>query len=142
MTDDGRLRLWRLVVERAGAGPVTVKHLCAVAISATGVDGAAITVTLSAAPGETIYSSDRIASELEELTLTLGEGPGMDALAGSPALAADLSTPDPQARWPVFAPAALRAGARAVFALPLQIGAIRLGLLCLYRAQPGGLDRL
>jgi hypothetical protein len=87
-----------------------------------------------------IYASDRVVSELEELTQTLGEGPGVDAFAGSPALAADLATRDCAARWPVFAPAAVRVGARAVFARPLQIGAIRLGLLCLYRAKPGGLD--
>jgi hypothetical protein len=42
-------------------------------------------------------------------------------------------------RWPVFTPAARGSGARAVFALPLQIGAIRLGVLDLYRATPGPL---
>ena len=41
----------------------------------------------------------------------------------------------------MFAPAAAQAGVRAVFALPLQVGAIRLGVLDLYRAQPGDLDR-
>lgn len=140
MTADRRRRLRRLVVERAHGAPVAVEHLCAVAISAAGVDGAVITVILSAAPHETIYASDRVASELEELTLTLGEGPGMDASAGSPALASDLTSGECTARWPVFAPAAVQVGARAVFALPLQVGAIRLGQLCLYRGHPGGLD--
>jgi hypothetical protein len=45
-------------------------------------------------------------------------------------------------RWPGFAPAALAAGARAVFAFPLQAGAIRTGVLSLYRAQPGPLSPL
>lgn len=107
------------------------------------MDSAAVTVTLSASPRETIYATDQLATRLEELALTLGEGPCEDASSstGSPVLAADLSSPDCLTRWPVFAPAAVHAGARAVFALPLRIGAIRLGVLGLYRAHPGGLDR-
>jgi hypothetical protein len=76
---------------------------------------------------------------LEELTLTLGEGPGVDAFGGGPALAADLTASECLARWPVFAPAAAQAGIGAVFALPLQVGAIRLGVLDLYRTRPGEL---
>src|ERR1051325_5839133 len=52
-----------------------------------------------------------------------------------------VSVGDGRARWPVFAPAALHAGVGAVFALPLQVGGMRLGVLDLYRAGPGGLDR-
>jgi hypothetical protein len=44
-------------------------------------------------------------------------------------LAANLIAPDCLARWPVFTPAAVHAGVRAVFALPLQVGGIRLGVL-------------
>jgi hypothetical protein len=40
----------------------------------------------------------------------------------------------------VFAPAAADAGAAAVFAFPLQIGAISPGVLDLYRREPGTLD--
>jgi ANTAR domain len=134
------MRLWSLVVEHACGQPVTVEHACAAAISATRVDSAAATVLLSATPRETIYASDRLASEVEELALTLGEGPCVDAITGSPAFVADLTTPECLARWPVFAPAAVQAGVRAVFALPLQVGAIRLGVMDLYRAQPGDLD--
>jgi hypothetical protein len=104
------------------------------------VDAAAVAVVLRASPRETVYASDRVASMVEELTLTLGEGPGVDALVDGPALVADLAAAGCLARWPVFAPAATRAGVRAVFALPLRIGAIRLGVLDLYRAEPGGLD--
>jgi hypothetical protein len=39
-----------------------------------------------------------------------------------------------------FGPAALDAGVRAVFALPLQVGAVRMGSLGLYRSTPGALD--
>lgn len=136
-----RLRLWGLVVEEAGGAPVSVGHVCAALVSAAGVDCAAVTVVLPATPRETIHVTDQVASDLEELTLTVGEGPGVDAMAGGLALAGDLATVDSLARWPVFAAAAARAGVRAVFALPLQVGAIRLGVLDLYRALPGDLDR-
>lgn len=140
MTTERRTRLWGLVVDHANGDPVGVAHVGAAAMSAVGVDGAALTVTLAASPRETLYASDPIASELEELTLTVGEGPGIDALAGGPALAADLSSPECEARWPVFAPAAVDTGVRAVFALPLQVGGVRLGVMDLYRARAGPLD--
>jgi hypothetical protein len=55
-------------------------------------------------------------------------------------LAADLRAADFLARWPVFTPAALDSGAGAVFAMPLQVGAIRVGVLDLYRTRPGPLS--
>jgi hypothetical protein len=137
---DRRLRLWGLAAACADSGPVTVGHVCAAAISATATDGAAIAVALTATPRETVYSSDRTASEIEELSLALGEGPCVDAFAGGLVLVPDLGAAQSWARWPAFAPAAIAAGVRAIFALPLQVGAIRLGVLGLYRAGPGELD--
>jgi ANTAR domain/GAF domain len=135
------MRLWSLIVEQARGQPAMVEHACAAVISAARVDCAAVAVVLSASPRETLYASDRLASDMEELTLMLGEGPCVDAITGAPALVADLTAPHCLTRWPVFAPAAAQAGVRAVFAMPLQVGAIRLGVLDLYRADPGDLDR-
>jgi hypothetical protein len=45
----------------------------------------------------------------------------------------------PLQRWPVFTPAALELDVRAVFAVPLQIGAIRIGVLLAHRDGPGPL---
>ena len=98
---DRRLRLWGLAAAYADSGPVTVGHVCAAANSATVTDGAAIAVALTATPRETIYSSDRTASEIEELSLTLGEGPCVDALAGGLVLVPDLGTAQSSARWPL-----------------------------------------
>jgi hypothetical protein len=87
-----------------------------------------------------MYATDRVAAELEEWQLTFGQGPCVDTLTeDGPVLAGDLRSSDHLARWPAFARAALDSGARAVFALPLQVGAIRLGVLDLYRARPGSL---
>jgi GAF domain/ANTAR domain len=141
MNADRRIRLWSLVAEHARGEPVTVEHVCTAVLSAAGVDHAAVAVALSASPRETMYASDPVAGEVEELALTLGEGPGVDAFTGGPVLVADVSASDCLARWPVFAPAVLQVGVRAVFALPLQVGGIRLGVLDLYRARPGDLGR-
>ncbi len=90
---------------------------------------------------DTVHATDRVAGELEEWQLTFGEGPCLDAFTGGgPVLVVDLRAPESAARWPVFAPAALDSGARAVFALPLQVGAIRVGVLDLYRTRAGGLS--
>lgn len=140
MNTDRRMRLWSQVVEQAQGGPVAVDHVCAVVKAAAGVDGAAVTVVLPTGSRETVYASDEVASELAEQILTLGEGPGVDAVDGGLALVADLTASDCLARWPMFAPAAASAGVRAVFALPLQVGAVRVGVMDLYRAEPGGLD--
>jgi GAF domain-containing protein len=117
-----------------------VEHVCTLAVAAAGVERAAVTVVLSATPRETIHATDRRASELEELTLTLGEGPGVDAMEQGPVLVADLMADHWSARWPAFIPGAVQAGVRAVFALPLRVGAIRLGVMSLYRSRPGALD--
>ncbi len=89
--------------------------------------------------GEPLFASDELSALLEELQFTAGEGPSADEFwLGSPVLIADLDSAG--ARWPGFVPEAVAAGARAMFALPLQAGAIRVGVLSLYRALPGPLS--
>jgi hypothetical protein len=139
MDPDRRLRVWGLLVESAGGASVRVDDVCAVAIATAQIDTAAVTVKLRATPREMLHATDRVAAQLEELALTVGEGPCADALAGSLSLVGDLMAPECLVRWPAFAPEAVRLGIRAVFALPLQIGAIRLGVLDLYRVEPGDL---
>jgi hypothetical protein len=140
MNAERRVRLWSLVVECARGAPAGLAHVCEAVIFAANVDGVAITAVVSATPRETLYVSGPVASVMAELALTLGEGPSVDALAGGLVLAADIADAAFAGRWPVFAPAAAEAGVRAVFALPLQVGGIRLGVMDLYRSQPGGLD--
>ena len=136
-----RSRLWQQVVERANGEQVSLGHVCAVISAIAGVNGVAVTVVLGA-QRETVYASGATASTLEELALTLGEGPAVDAFAdgGVPLLVADLGDRWSTNRWPVFVPAAVDAGAASMFVLPLGIGAIRLGVLSMWRTEPGGLD--
>jgi anti-sigma regulatory factor (Ser/Thr protein kinase) len=89
------------------------------------------------------FASDETSSQIEEIQRTLDEGPCRDAAsARQPVVAADLTSGSWQQRWPRFTPAALDAGVRAVFALPLHAGGVRHdGAVDLYRRSPGGLDR-
>jgi GAF domain len=88
-----------------------------------------------------MHTTGTRASELEEVQFTLGEGPCVDAfVSGTPVLVPDLGAAGWQARWPGFAVAGTAAGAAAVFAFPLVLGAIRVGVLGLYREAPGSLS--
>lgn len=137
-----RERLWRIVTDRVrhwepASGWVGV--VTTVVVEEIEVDGAAISLRTAAGEQELIAASGKWAELLEELQYVVGEGPGVEAIAvGGPVLASDLIV-DEQ-RWPGFADGASANGARAAFAFPLQIGAIRLGTLDLYRRTPGPLD--
>jgi len=132
-------RVWaRIVAAREGDTPVSLAVLCRAAAGLLGVDGASVTAVGGPAVREPLSATDELSARLEELLLTTGEGPGAEDFAfGAPMLISDLAPLTE--RWPGFAPAAVSAGARALFAFPLQAGAIRSGVLSLYRARPGPL---
>jgi hypothetical protein len=138
-------RIWGLVAAQAVGrdGQVSAADVCAAAVPAVGVTGAWLSAASGEDAGHVMRVTDAVAEQLAELQLTLGEGPSLEASAsGGPALASDLGSSDAVGRWPVFAPAACRAGAAAVFVFPLRVGAIQAGVLGLYRARPGPLTDL
>lgn len=117
-----------------GARPNALVHDCARALSVSGVGLALMT---DEGPAGTVAATDGSAVLLEDLQFTLGEGPCVDASqSGRPVLQPDLAA-TAQRRWPAFAGGALAAGVAAVFAFPLRVGAIRVGVLDLYRDTPG-----
>ncbi|HEV7187467.1 MAG TPA: GAF and ANTAR domain-containing protein [Blastococcus sp.] len=116
--------------------PTGLVHDCSRAVPVSGVGLALMT---DGGPAGTIAATDGPAAVLEDLQFTLGEGPCVDASeSGRPVLQPDLAATAPR-RWPAFADGALAAGVAAVFALPLRVGAIRVGVLDLYRSTPGAL---
>jgi hypothetical protein len=137
-------RVWALVAQQAAVrgGRVSAADLCAAIVSEVEVTGAWLSAVRGTEAGHLMWVTDAVSERLAELQLTLGEGPSLDASAagGGPALASDLADGESGFRWPAFAPAALGAGAAAVFAFPLAIGAIRAGVLGLYRDRPGSLS--
>lgn len=140
MVSDRAVTVWGwIAAAHEGDGPMSVAAVCNAAVLRLGVDGASVTVMSGLLVGEPLFASDELSARLEELQFTAGEGPGTDEFTlGSPVLIADLESA--AARWPGFVPDAVAAGARAMFALPLQAGAIRVGVLSLYRALPGPLS--
>jgi hypothetical protein len=139
VVSDRAVRVWGwIAAAHEGDGPVSVAAVCTAAALRLGVDGASVTAMSGADLHEPLFASDELSAFLEELQFTTGEGPGADQFGlGSPVLIADLESA--AARWPGFVPEAVAAGARAMFALPLLAGAIRVGVLSLYRAVPGPL---
>lgn len=120
-----------------GALPMRLVSACAKALPVTGVGLVLMTDT---GPSGVVAVTDGPAATMEELQFTLGEGPCVDSsLTGRPVLQPDLASTGP-ARWPGFSAGALEAGIRAIFALPLRVGGIRLGVLDLYRDQTGVLS--
>ena len=135
-------RIWATIAEQSPGGRLTVGDVCRAAVETLGVDGGGVTLMVNPMVQETVHATDGVAAEVEKLQIALGEGPCRDAFSGAgPALAHDLNLDEYASRWPAFTPAALAEGAQAVFALPLQMGVIRLGALDLYRTRPGPLSR-
>ncbi len=139
MAGERTARAWaRIAAAQEGDGRMSVAALCRAAVRSLGVDGAGVIATSGPMAREPLFASDGLSAQLEELQFTTGEGPGAaDFAFGAPMLIPDLEST--AARWPIFAPAAVTAGARALFAVPLQAGAIRVGVLSTYRSRPGPL---
>ena len=116
-------------------------RICRACVDGLDVDGAAMSLLTGSDLRETLWATDPTAELLEDLQFTLNEGACMEAAAtGNPVFVADLRHATEAVRWPVFAAAvAERTLVSALFALPLQWGAVNLGVLDLYRATPGAL---
>jgi hypothetical protein len=114
--------------------------LCAACVSDLPVTGAGMALMSSLGATGMVSATDGAARTMEELQFSLGEGPCIDASErGRPVLQPQLRATAPLL-WPGFGPAALDAGIEAIFAFPLQVGGIRLGVLDLYRDSAGDLD--
>ncbi len=115
-------------------------RICQAVTAALSASGSGISVMTADGTRGVCATSDPVSERIEELQFVLGEGPCIDAFtARRPVLAADLSEAAAH-RWPVYAPAAHDSGVRAVFAFPLQIGAVRLGVMDVFRSRVGPLS--
>jgi hypothetical protein len=111
-------------------------RLCSAFVEALPVTGASISVFGRDGRQSTICATDSVASRGETLQFELGEGPHWEALQTSlPVLVPDLST-SAESRWPVFRTAAQDIGMKAVFAFPMRMGAVTIGVVDLYCDVP------
>lgn len=111
--------------------------LCAPFVALLPVTGASISVFGVSGPQLVLCSSDEVATRLEELQFDLGEGPcWVVARTGVSVICADV-VGDPHPDWPVFAAEIAGLPVGAVFALPVRMGAVTVGVVELYRSSPG-----
>lgn len=140
MLPQGWAALVALLDGQPDVDPMTrAQRLCGLCVESAAVTGASLAVRTED-HRSLVCATDNVSDRLEQLQLTYSEGPCVDAgrdgwLVQEPDL-----TNGPTARWPWYSPAAVEAGALAVFAVPVQVGAIRLGVLSLYRVTAGALD--
>ena len=76
---------------------------------------------------------------VEDLELTLGVGPCIDAFSDGRSVAQPDLAREAPSRWLGFDAPALAAGARSVFAFPLLVEGASIGSLNLCRSEPGSL---
>jgi hypothetical protein len=87
-----------------------------------------------------LYASDSVSSRIESLQFSLGEGPCFESFESRrPVLVPDLANFTTR-EWPVFATELARMRIGAIFAFPMQRGAIRIGVVDFYRTTPGWLS--
>ncbi len=106
--------------------PERLSYHCAAALP---IKGVGLALMNDAGHQGVVAATDGVAKVMEEMQFALGEGPCVDASRHRrPVLQPDLAR-TAYRNWPRFGPAALEAGIAAIFSFPLQVGAIRLGIL-------------
>jgi hypothetical protein len=137
------LPAWDSVLAAYGPDPHSEPaRICRLCIDALAVTGVGISMITDTGNRGVVCATDETAARIEELQVTLGQGPCMDAVtSGAPVLVADVARGSGLAveRWPAFLDSAYDAGVRALFAFPLRIGAIGVGAMDFYRNRSGDL---
>lgn len=121
-----------------GDRAATPAQLVAACCATLDVDHVAVLLATPSAGLELAAASDPVATRWVDAQVTVGDGPAVEAFAvGGPVLVPDLDDSPPD-RWPALAGALDPHRVGAVHSLPLQVGAIRLGVLDLLhdRAHP------
>ncbi|MEV5607244.1 ANTAR domain-containing protein [Streptomyces sp. NPDC052225] len=99
-------------------------------VRALDVTGVSMSLLVGETPQlELLWFHPVLSRRFEDLQLTLGEGPGPDAVrTGLAVHAPDLRRVRPD-RWPLLVPSAEELGVGGVSCFPLGVGAVRLGVL-------------
>lgn len=100
------------------------------------ISGACLSIAGATGQREVIAASDEIAERIEELQFELGEGPGFDAMATGMAHQFEPSVGS-SGGAPFFDAAVREVAAATIITLPLRVGAMVVGVVTLYREQPG-----
>ncbi len=138
MSEERTKRFLAVLTADADGEPMTLTTLCSRTLELLPATGCSV-VLMSRGSGQALAgAAGPSALAGQDLEFTLGQGPGVDAFAdGTTVLVEDLNL---DGRWPLFSESAMGLGIGSVCALPLQVGSIRLGVICLYGAMPGSIS--
>jgi hypothetical protein len=136
-----RVRTVVAAVLRDHAGePDLLTKVCRACADLLPADGMSISVMNDTDRREVLYASDEVSARVEALQFSLGEGPCFEAFdTCMPVLVPDLPAAIAPS-WPAFAAEMAGEPVGAIFAFPLQSGAICIGAMDLYRRRPGWLS--
>jgi hypothetical protein len=120
--------------------PDLLSRVCRACTELLPVNGMSISVMNDADRREVLYASDEVSARIEAIQFSLGEGPCFEAFhTCMPVLVPDLPAAIAPS-WPAFAAEMATEPVGAIFAFPLQSGAICIGAMDLYRRRPGWLS--
>ncbi len=120
--------------------PYDVHDLCRPFLSSLPVSGASVTVVTASGARMTLCSSDAIAARIDELQFELGEGPQSSvALSGQIVIVPDVASRGHD-DWPVLGAALGELPVGAIFCVPIQMGAVTVGVATLYCDKPLALN--
>lgn len=123
----------------AGTSELSANSLCDPFVTLLPISGASVCVIGLNGSQSTVCASDALALQIDGLQFELGEGPHWSAFKDArPVLVEDVQK-DHGARWPVLGHALKEIEVGALFAIPLLVGAVVVGVVDLYRATPGWL---
>ncbi|MHA7190061.1 GAF domain-containing protein [Arthrobacter sp. MDT2-16] len=115
--------------------------LCSEYLTHLPISGAAISIFVGTGNETRISATDARAVALDEAQFSVGEGPRWDAVrTRRPVLVPD--TRATHLKWPALGMSLADTGAAALFALPLTVGAVDVGVVELHRTVPGELNEL
>lgn len=117
-----------------------LERLCLLAIEQVPCDGAAVMVTAAGLLAGRLASAGDSARRAAEAEFDLGEGPSFEVLRSDRPVLIDHVTKASSARWPVLGERLLEADIASIFAFPLRLGAIRLGVVQISRLAPSPLS--
>jgi hypothetical protein len=131
-------RFLAAVIDRSGDQAPTLELICQVCCDLLPITFASVVLMGTEGVEGITGASDPLAAAIQNEEFTLGEGPATEVRRqGQPVLVSDLG--DATSDWPQFVPAVAGLGVGAIYAIPLRIGAVDLGVLVLGSATPRAL---
>ena len=127
-----------LLVARQQAGD-EAHSLCLVAAEVAAVDAAAVSLVSAEGAFTVVCCGTPRSRELMDAELTTGEGPCADAARTDRRVAEEDVRTSATSRWLGYNALAREIGVRGVFAVPVKVGAVRIGVLGLFCDEPGPL---